>query len=507
MNTGLKEQLDQIADQTVSGNVSVIVQMDLGKDLRKFLQATSEAINLRRSVVSARALVPPPREKLMASNRGGSSRGPIGQSMRTSGFVASRMFEILKHEDIRQAGEDALKPLCESDFYNQIDSNSRLAKPVPLWMSGSMVLEVAREKLIDLKSIPGVVGVYSNRQVRVPPIFRAQEEPNAVKDNKGYTWGLSRTGAMSCWGAFGAKGKGVKVAVLDTGVDPTHPDIEGKLDAFAEFDANGMKVEDQVTKAYDSDCHGTHVSGVIAGSNASGRLIGMAPEAKLISALVLKKGFGTDAQVLAGLQWAIDNHADVICMSLGGLRLSADVLDTYTSGIIAANRLGVPVIVSVGNEGSQTTSSPGNDYFAFTVGATDVDDLAAGFSGGRTQVVEKSRYIESQFLPVVYSKPDVTAPGVDIFSAVPDKKWESWNGTSMAAPHVAGAMALLLSKPLNIKDVEGFQRTNLLQSLLMSTGRQLGESGQNHRFGYVRIDVLRAYGYAVELGYKESESV
>ena len=74
MNTGLKEQLDQIADQTVSGNVSVIVQMDLGKDLRKFLQATSEAINLRRSVVSARALVPPPREKLMASNRGGSSR-------------------------------------------------------------------------------------------------------------------------------------------------------------------------------------------------------------------------------------------------------------------------------------------------------------------------------------------------------------------------------------------------------------------------------------------------
>jgi subtilisin family serine protease len=163
--------------------------------------------------------------------------------------------------------------------------------------------------------------------------------------------------------------------------------------------------------------------------------------------------------------------------------------------------LGIPVVVSIGNEGSQTSGSPGNDYFAFTVGATDASDRAAGFSGGRTQIIENSRYISQEYLPVVYSKPDVSAPGVDIFSSVPGGSWEVMSGTSMATPHVAGAIALLLSKPTTIADLEGIHRVNLLQTLLSSTVQELGESGQNHRFGFGRIDVLRAFGYANELGY------
>jgi subtilisin family serine protease len=181
--------------------------------------------------------------------------------------------------------------------------------------------------------------------------------------------------------------------------------------------------------------------------------------------------------------------------------MTADVLDTYTRTIINANRLGIPVVVAIGNEGSQTTSSPGNDYFAFTVGATDSEDWAAGFSGGRTQVFDNSRYIRADYLPLVYSKPEVSAPGVEIYSAVPGGKWEAWNGTSMATPHVAGAMALLLGSPTKILSEPAKHRANLLQSLLLSTVKELGESGQNHRFGYGRIDVLRALGYAKELGY------
>ena len=141
------------------------------------------------------------------------------------------------------------------------------------------------------------------------------------------------------------------------------------------------------------------------------------------------------------------NKADVISLSLGGLRMSPDVLDTYTRTILNANRLGIPVVVAAGNDGSQTTGSPGNDVFAFTVGATDIADRPAGFSGGRTQVITTSRYIDPKYLPLVYSKPEVTAPGVDVYSAVPGGKWAVYNGTSMATPHVAGAMALLLSKP------------------------------------------------------------
>jgi subtilisin family serine protease len=102
----------------------------------------------------------------------------------------------------------------------------------------------------------------------------------------------------------------------------------------------------------------------------------------------------------------------------------------------------------------------------------------------------------------VYSKPDVSAPGVDIYSSVPSKaRWEAWNGTSMATPHVAAAIALLLSGPSTILDIAGTQRVDVLQNLLISSVAELGESGQNHRFGYGRIDVLRAMGYAQELGY------
>ena len=228
----------------------------------------------------------------------------------------------------------------------------------------------------------------------------------------------------------------------------------------------------------------------------------MAPQAKILAGRVLQQGSGTDAQILAGIDWAIKSGAHIISMSLGGLQMTAGVLDTYTRAIINANSVGIPVVVAVGNEGSQTSGAPGNDYFAFTVGATDHLDRAAGFSGGRTQIIEQSRYIDTRFLPLIYSKPDVSAPGVDIYSAVRNGKWEAFNGSSMAAPHVAGAMALLLSgRSTILRDVHGAERAELLQNLLISSVTELGESGQNHRFGYGRIDALRAFGYADELGY------
>jgi subtilisin family serine protease len=115
--------------------------------------------------------------------------------------------------------------------------------------------------------------------------------------------------------------------------------------------------------------------------------------------------------------------------------------------------------------------------------------------------VEKSRYIGEQYLPVVYSKPEVSAPGVDIYSSVPGGEYEAWSGTSMATPHVAAAMALLLGPQTTIASLDGLNRVATLQQLLTSTVTELGESGQNHRFGFGRIDVLRAFGYAQEQGF------
>lgn len=511
----LKNQIEQIVDEAEGEILSVIVQMEMDDNLEKYVRGTTEAIDTLRVVTSARDLVPPARQELKVGARGaltpaGAKKLERSDVLSAAIFLASAVAPLVE-KAIGTAGAEALNALLQSDWVANAVAGKQTTKkstktqrpePVHFKLSGSAVLELTKDQLKELPSnVLKIADIYPNRRVRVPPVAKATSLPHVVEDNKGHTWGLAKSGALAAWGAFGARGKGAVVAVLDTGVDPSHPDLKGKVAGFAEFDERGSLVTDKLADAYDDDAHGTHCAGTIVGGDVSGRWIGMAPEAEVLAGLVLKNGGGTDAQILAGMEWAIRKGAQVISMSLGGLRFSADVMDTYTRTIINANRMGIPVVVAVGNDGSQTSGAPGNDFFAFTVGASDAMDRAAGFSGGRTQVFNSSRYVDPKYLPLVYSKPEISAPGVEIYSAVPRGKWEAWNGTSMATPHVAGAMALLLGSPTVIAAQPGSQRANLLQSLLISTVEELGEAGQNHRYGYGRLDVLRALGYARDLGY------
>jgi subtilisin family serine protease len=412
---------------------------------------------------------------------------------------------------VRQQNIGALQYLLKSDVAKEAAiltkakrKTKQLHEPTSFWTSSSAVLRVRDNQLSKLiTAAPNIQDIFLNQQLRLPPVVVPKQLPHAVEDNKVSSWGIRMIGALSAWGAYGAKGKGVTVGLLDTGVDARHPDLKGKIAKWAEFDANGMEVPN--SKPYDSDEHGTHCAGTIVGGRASGRWIGVAPEAKIAAALVLKgKQGGTHAQILAGIEWAINSQVDVISMSLGGLILGPDSPSTYTQGILSALRAGIPVVTAIGNDGSQTTGSPGNDILAFAVGATDYNNRAAGFSGGRTQVIRQSEFFRPDQLPLVYSKPDVSAPGVAIYSSIPGqgkKKWEYLNGTSMATPHVAGAIALLLSATKIKSRFASTDRAFLIQDLLTGSAEELGEAGQNHRFGFGRIDVLRALGFAEELGY------
>jgi subtilisin family serine protease len=509
----LMRQVERIADRASDGLCRVIVQMEPSDEVKQYVETSAEIMRRRRSIVSARELVPPrldrqkgKRSKKSKARKPQPTAGPMESYFRSDyQIISATQAQVRRASEV--ASQAALRPLLTSDWTKSVIAKKPKGrgpnrKPTYFWSARAAAMELTKDELRDLPiQLPMITDIVPNRRLHTPPVTKAAADRPALTDYKGYTWGISRSGALSCWGAYGLQGEGVKVAVLDTGVDLDHPDLKGKIAGFAEFDDEGNIVTNSASKAYDSDTHGTHCAGTIVGGCESGRWIGMAPGAKILAGLVLKNGSGTDAQILAGIEWAMTKGADVISLSLGGLRMTPDVLDTYTRAIINANRLGIPVVVAVGNEGSQTSGSPGNDYFAFTVGATDVQDRAAGFSGGRTQIVEDSRYIDPRYLPVVFSKPDVTAPGVDVYSSVPGKKWEAWNGTSMATPHVAGALALLLSEGSAIRDVDGSERVDILQNLLISTVKELGESGQNHRFGYGRIDALRAMGFAEEQGY------
>ncbi len=238
------------------------------------------------------------------------------------------------------------------------------------------------------------------------------------------TWGLQSLQAEKFW-EQGLTGKGVRVGHLDTGVDASHPALQGRVAGFAEWDMLASRVPD--AKPHDSDTHGTHTAGTIAGKPVNGRAIGVAPECEFYSALVVEGG-AVLARVLAGMEWMLENGVRVLNMSLGWRGYDASFL-------VVTHRLrqqGVLPVFAIGNEGLGTSRSPGNYSETLSVGAVDRSRRVPQFSSS-------VRFNRDQDP----AQPDVVAPGVNIISAKPGGGYTSMDGTSMATPHVAGVAALL----------------------------------------------------------------
>ncbi|MGA5359039.1 S8 family peptidase [Streptomyces purpurascens] len=249
---------------------------------------------------------------------------------------------------------------------------------------------------------------------------------------------VAQIGTPKAWAA-GYDGKGVKIAVLDTGVDATHADLKGQVIGAKNF-TTSPDTTDKVG-------HGTHVASIAAGTGAKsgGKYKGVAPGAKILNGKVLDDGgFGSDSEVLAGIEWAAAEGADVVNMSLGGGDTPAiDPLEAAVNKL--SEEKGILFAIAAGNEGDfgeQTIGSPGSAAAALTVGAVDDKDVLADFSS-------RGPGLDGAL------KPDVTAPGVDITAAAaPGSQiaqevgenpagYMSISGTSMATPHVAGAAAIL----------------------------------------------------------------
>lgn len=247
--------------------------------------------------------------------------------------------------------------------------------------------------------------------------------------------------APRVWDA-GFTGQDVTVAVIDTGIDIEHPDFEGRITETTDFTGEG---------ADDNNGHGTHVASAAAGSGAAGdgKYRGVAPDASIMAAKVLKgDGTGRQSDVMAGIEWAVQNGANVINLSLGGPPTPCDGTDALSALVDAAVDAGVVMCVAAGNSGPGrlTVGSPGCARKAITVGATVSDsgveyDRVADFSS-QGPTADGRR------------KPDLALPGVGIVAAraggtslgnIVDDHYTSLQGTSMATPHAAGIAALLLS--------------------------------------------------------------
>ncbi|MDQ1262104.1 MAG: hypothetical protein QG575_1285 [Euryarchaeota archaeon] len=326
----------------------------------------------------------------------------------------------------------------------------------------------------------------------------------------------------------GIDGQGITVAVLDSGIDKNHPDLIGKVVAEKNFLADEITADDLLG-------HGTMVAGIIAGSGvaSNGSYKGIAPGAKLISVKVIDgKGDGKVSDIIAGIEWAVYNGADVLSLSLGGINLG-ETNPPITMAADNAASAGVVVCVAAGNRNSSETGgqvagtsgsqvgkskspiklsqtdeakkdvyyllvpivlalppglidSPGDGVKVITVGATDANGHIASFSGSGPTRDDRI-------------KPDVVAPGVDIISIVPvgvkrpspvDTYYSRESGTSLSAPVAAGMSALLLQADRNLSAAGVKAAMTRGATKLCST---LGESYEEYYQGAGMLDALASY--------------
>ncbi|WP_258907171.1 S8 family serine peptidase [Actinokineospora sp. UTMC 2448] len=283
---------------------------------------------------------------------------------------------------------------------------------------------------------------------------------------------VPQIGAPSAWAA-GHTGADATVAVLDSGVDETHPDLAGAVVGARDFTGSGA--------TDDRFGHGTHVAATITGD---GRYRGVAPDARLLNGKVLDDtGTGSESGVIAGMEWAAAQGADVINLSLGS-PFPSDGTDPMA---LAVNRItadtGALFVVSAGNAGPADGSigSPGAADAALTVGAVDRADALAGFSSRGPRAGDAA------------IKPDLTAPGVGIVAARAahgvigdpvDERHVALSGTSMATPHVAGAAAILAAQHPD------WPPERLKGALMASAAPHAGLSADDQGAG--RVDVARA---------------
>ncbi|GIJ71759.1 S8 family serine peptidase [Virgisporangium ochraceum] len=290
---------------------------------------------------------------------------------------------------------------------------------------------------------------------------------------------VSRIGAPAAW-AQGVTGRGVTVAVLDTGVDTDHPDLAGKVSLSRDFSGKGS-VED-------GNGHGTHVASTVAGSGAAsgGRYRGVAPDASLAVGKVLDDtGSGSFDAIIAGLEWAAaEAHADVVNLSLGAY--GSDGTDPVSAAVDdLTRRYGTLFVAATGNDGADGwVSTPAAATSALAVGSVSKVDVPSPFSNRGPRAGDGA------------VKPEIAAPGEGIVAAAPagvpplgepvGDGYQRLDGTSMATPHLAGAAALVVQQhpdwtPTQVKDA------------LVSTAAEVAGAGV-YAVGTGRVDAARATG-------------
>jgi subtilisin family serine protease len=323
----------------------------------------------------------------------------------------------------KDPGAQALDPAATTGALLFAELGVAVVSVAPDRVGATGVFESADDRILAVEQ-ERVVHALQEAAPVDPEQEAAFTDVAAFTDDTVATWGLHATGVLDA----AESGAGITIAVLDTGIDLQHPDFPGR-------DITTRSFVDGET-AQDVQGHGTHCAGTMAGPRepAQGRRYGIAYGARLLVGKVLNnQGSGTDADILAGMSWAISAGAQVISMSLGAdQRAISTAYETVGRRALAAGTL---IVAAAGNNARRSQGNPGfvgvpaNSPSILAVAAVDSTLAVADFSASATDVGG--------------GEIDIAAPGVAVYSSWPlPRRANTISGTSMATPHVAGIAAL-----------------------------------------------------------------
>ena len=361
----------------------------------------------------------------------------------------------------------------------------RVLKELPL-INGAVVLLPSEAAASDVGILAGVRSVEKDALVFAlkppggctpwPDCNNGGGDGGSTQPAEVLEWGVDRIDADLTWAV--SRGVGVKVAIIDTGIDKDHADLVDNLKGGVNFVSKSPAKPADPNKWDDDNGHGTHVAGIVAARDNEVGVVGVAPEAQLWAVKVLNRnGSGYISDVIAGINWAVDNGMQVVNMSLGS---GSDVAAMHDA-VDAAYAAGVVLVAAAGNSGdgngaTNEVSYPARYSSVIAVAATASDDSTPSWSSEGAEV-------------------ELAAPGVSIRSTWNDGLYNTISGTSMASPHVAGAVALVLATAAPVAydvDMDGVWDPAEARAALEATADDLGDAGHDNFYGYGLVDAEEA---------------
>jgi serine protease AprX len=410
---------------------------------------------------------------------------------------------LLKDVAIRSQ-EDVLAELAAGQAAGSVGALIR-----PLWIDNVIGADVTADMVRAIAQRDDVLHINFDKPLgpEVFPVEPAGEPPAQAA----IECGVNVMQAPRVWNELGITGRGAVVCSIDTGCCITHPDLrnqiwvnEGEIpgnnmdddgNGYID-DVNGWNFWQRNGDITDTNGHGTHVAGTVVGDGTNGEQTGMAPDAEIMNARYFVS-FSGESTIWESMEYAVDNGAHAITVSSGWPHSQNPDRRTWREVCEASIAAGVVVIYAAGNEGGgnppDNVRTPGDVPAVITIGATDCNDNIASFSSRGPVTWQNIDPWRDWPYPPGKIKPTVSAPGVNTLSTSSNcSGYRSLSGTSMATPHVAGAVALMLEGNPNLDHDQ-------VKQILMDTSIDLGAEGMDNNYGAGRVDAYAAVLAAIAL--------